>query len=112
MPLRSPPARGDLGLRCFYGVEYFPGSIKKNLAFCRQREPSGRAIEKAHAEARFQPRDQLGDCGGGQPKVASRGGKASAVNNTRENAHLVRGISHSRIYFMSGARLSPIINCS
>ena len=105
---RSPGS--NLGFRGFYGVENLPRSIEKDLAFSRQCEAPGGAIEKAHTEARLKPRDELRNRRGRQAEIIGSRREAAALNHSGEDAHLVRRIGHSRIQFMSESNLLPIVS--
>src|ERR1700744_3837025 len=109
MSLRRPAPRSNLGFGCLYRVENLPRSIEKDLAFSSQCQSPGGAIEKARAEARLQPRDELRNRGGRQAEIIGSSRKAAAFNHPSEDVHLVRRIGHSRIQFMSESDLLLII---
>src|SRR5665213_231923 len=107
--LRRPATGSNLGFRCLYGVENLPRSIEKDVAFGSQCEPPGGAIEKAHTEARLQPRDELRNRRGRQTEITGSCRETAALNHPGEDVHLVRRIGHSRIQFMSESDLLLIV---
>ena len=68
----QPPARRaaharHLGFRLVDVGDDTPRARQEGLAFRRQRQPAGRALQQAGAQPVLQPRHQLGDRRGGEP---------------------------------------------
>ena len=69
----------------------------ENLAFGREVQGPGRALQKAHPQPGLEPGDELADGRWRQSKAGCGGRETFGIDHPDEGGHLARMIDHCRI---------------